>query len=75
MAQHEIPPPSATTVEFTEDMAWTLMTTFKHYAREGVVTLELRAGGLWLVHPATNSRQFLGATKPLDWGGPGRKLQ
>ena len=57
----------ATTVEFTRDMADTLSRCFDVYAEDGRVTLELHAGGVWLLDPATGGRSFLGAARPLVW--------
>lgn len=63
------------TIEVTEDMAQSLVECFDAYAQEGVVTLELHAGGVWLRNPLTSSRQFLGSAKPLDWGPLKRPFQ
>lgn len=45
---------------FTKDMAETLVRFFQAYAECGVVTVEVKDGGLWLVNPNDRSRQFLG---------------
>lgn len=45
---------------FTQDMVETLNTYFEHYASDGVVTVEVTTHGLWLQHPQTKTRQFLG---------------
>lgn len=55
-----------TIFEFTEDMADTLHQHFHAYARDGRVTLELRGGGVWLIHPVAGKPQFLGAARPLQ---------
>jgi hypothetical protein len=54
------------TAEFTEDMAETLQTYFTAYARDGVVTVEVTDHGLWLRHPQSGTRQFLGSPFVLD---------
>lgn len=45
---------------FTKDMVDTLRAFFHVYQLDGVVTIQLTEQGLWLVHPQTGSRQFLG---------------
>lgn len=54
------PPRVVGTACFTRDMAETLLTYFDAYATEGVVSVELTTHGLWLPHPSTMTRQFLG---------------
>lgn len=52
--------------DFTKDMAETLQTYFAAYEREGVVRVEITDHGLWLSHPGTCTRQFLGSAVPLQ---------
>jgi hypothetical protein len=49
------------TAEFTHDMAETLETYFATYEQDGVVTVEITDHGLWLRHPQSGTRQFLGS--------------
>lgn len=65
MAQPTASFPSS--VQLTRDMAETLVTHFASFEADGVVTIEFKGGGLWLVH-ASGFRQFLGSTKRLDRG-------
>jgi hypothetical protein len=52
--------------DFTRDMAETLQTYFAAYEREGVVRVEITDHGLWLRHPDSCTRQFLGSAFPLQ---------
>lgn len=49
--------------EFSRDMVQTMLEYFDAYADDGVLTVEIREGGLWLPNPATGGRQFLGLAK------------
>lgn len=49
--------------EFSKDMVETMLTYFDAYADSGVLTVEVREGGLWLPNPVTGGRQFLGLAK------------
>lgn len=49
--------------EFSKDMVETMLNYFDAYADEGVLTVEVREGGLWLPNPVTGGRQFLGLAK------------
>lgn len=49
--------------EFSRDMVETMLQYFEAYADNGVLTVEVREGGLWLPNPATGGRQFLGLAK------------
>lgn len=49
--------------EFSRDMVETMLQYFDAYADEGVLTVEVREGGLWLPNPVTGGRQFLGLAK------------
>lgn len=49
--------------EFSRDMVETMLHYFDAYADEGVLTVEVREGGLWLPNPITGGRQFLGLAK------------
>ena len=53
---------SDTEVEFTVDMAETLLKYFEVYAVDGVVTVVKDDVGLWLV--SAESRAFLGLARP-----------
>lgn len=48
---------------FSQDMAETLHTYFGAYERDGVVTIEVTDRGLWLFHPHSRTRQFLGLAR------------
>ena len=52
--------------EFSKDMVETMLTYFDNYAEDGVLTIEVTQWGLWLPHPETNSRQFLGLARLPD---------
>lgn len=54
------PPRAIGTACFTRDMAETLLAYFETYATDGVIAVELTTHGLWLPHPSTGTRQFLG---------------
>lgn len=54
------------TAEFTEDMAETLHTYFAAYQQGGRVKLEVTDHGLWLRHPHSGTRQFLGSPVVLE---------
>jgi hypothetical protein len=54
------------TVEFTEDMAETLRTYFAAYQQGGVVKVEVSDHGLWLRHPHSGTRQFLGSPVVME---------
>lgn len=49
--------------EFSRDMVETMLQYFDAYADDGVLTVEVREGGLWLPNPVTGGRQFLGLAK------------
>ncbi|MDP5306642.1 hypothetical protein [Paracoccus spongiarum] len=49
--------------EFSRDMVETMLQYFDAYADGGVLTVEVREGGLWLPNPVTGGRQFLGLAK------------
>lgn len=49
--------------ELTEDMVSTLHQYFGTFQADGVVTVELTSRGLWLQHPDTGVRQFLGLAR------------
>lgn len=49
--------------EFSRDMVETMLHYFDTYADDGVLTVEVREGGLWLPNPVTGGRQFLGLAK------------
>lgn len=49
--------------EFSKDMVETMLQYFDVYADDGVLTVEVREGGLWLPNPVTGGRQFLGLAK------------
>ncbi len=51
--------------DFTKDMADTLQTYFSAYEHDGVVRVEVTDHGLWLSHPDSCTRQFLGSALPL----------
>lgn len=54
--------------EFSRDMVETMLEYFDAYADEGVLTVEIREGGLWLPNPTTGGRQFLGLAKlPVEY--------
>ncbi|MBK4215443.1 hypothetical protein JJJ17_05835 [Paracoccus caeni] len=55
------------TAEFSKDMVETMLTYFDQYAEDGVLTIEVTQWGLWLPHPETKSRQFLGLAKLPDY--------
>lgn len=57
------PPKIHAVAEFTEDMVQTLSEHFRAYQAGGVVTIEVTSRGLWLQHPATGTRQFLGLAR------------
>lgn len=52
--------------DFTRDMAETLQIYFFAYAREGIVRVEITDHGLWLSHPNSCTRQFLGSAFKLQ---------
>ena len=45
--------------EFSRDMVETMLEYFDAYADDGVLTVEVREGGLWLPNRITGGRQFL----------------
>jgi len=47
-------------VQLTKGMSKTLSQCFDSYAAKGVVNIESNSMGLWLIHPANSTRQFLG---------------
>ena len=49
--------------EFSRDMVETMLEYFEAYADDGVLTVEVREGGLWLPNRITGGRQFLGLAK------------
>lgn len=52
------------TAEFTRDMVETLLEYFDTYAdREGVITLEIHEGGIFLPPLFGGARQFLGLAR------------
>ncbi|KIT16582.1 hypothetical protein [Jannaschia aquimarina] len=53
-------------VAFTRDMVETLNTYFSAYQDDGVVTITVTDGGLYLENPTTASRQFLGLARLAD---------
>lgn len=57
------PPKIHAVAEFTEDMVETLFKHFETYEATGVVRVEVTSRGLWLQHPATGTRQFLGLAR------------
>ncbi len=52
--------------DFTRDMAETLQTYFAAYERDGFVRVEITDHGLWLCHPQSCTRQFLGSASLLQ---------
>lgn len=57
------PPKIYAVAEFTADMVETLSEHFTTYQADGVVSIEVTSRGLWLQHPATGTRQFLGLAR------------
>ncbi|MBB1493115.1 MULTISPECIES: hypothetical protein [unclassified Paracoccus (in: a-proteobacteria)] len=57
------PPKIQAIAELTADMVETLSEHFKTYQADGVVMIEVTSRGLWLQHPATGTRQFLGLAR------------
>lgn len=57
------PPKIFAVAELTADMVETLSENFTTYQADGVVTIEVTSRGLWLQHPATGTRQFLGLAR------------
>ena len=55
-------------VEMTEEMIGTLVENFSSYARNGVVQIEVSDHGLWLPHPVTGLRHYLGPPDPVGCG-------
>ena len=60
------PPTIYAVAEFTEDMVATLFEHFSTYQTDGVVKVEVTSRGLWVQHPVTGSRQFLGLARLPD---------
>ncbi|WP_299483396.1 hypothetical protein [uncultured Paracoccus sp.] len=55
-------------VEFSRDMVETMLENFDFYAVDGVLRLEVTEGGrLWLPHPHSPTRQFLGLARLPHW--------
>ena len=48
-------------------MVETMLEYFDAYADDGVLTVEVREGGLWLPNRITGGRQFLGLAKLPDF--------
>lgn len=57
------PPKIYAVAEFTEDMVNTLCQHFGTFQSDGLVKVEVTSRGLWLQHPATGFRQFLGLAR------------
>ena len=57
------PPKIHAVAELTADMVETLFEHFTTYQIDGVVSIEVTSRGLWLQHPATGTRQFLGLAR------------
>lgn len=60
------PPKIFAVAEFTEDMVSTLIEYFVIYQINGIVKVEVTSRGLWLPHPVTGTRQFLGLARLPD---------
>jgi hypothetical protein len=56
-------PELITHADFSIDMVETLKNSFRDYAIDGVVSIEVTSEGLWLPNPETGGRQFLGLAK------------
>ena len=57
------PPKIYAVAELTADMVETLSEHFATYQIDGVVSIEVTSRGLWLQHPTTGTRQFLGLAR------------